>query len=80
MYKGHELNLGFSMERGSLMYNVKRKPYKLKTKGESINEYIRVRSSHSSDEVFVMKMERRGCASPARDKANWKREEPESFA
>ena len=32
-YKWHEVNSGFSMERGNLMYDGKRKPYKAETEG-----------------------------------------------
>ena len=32
-YRWHDLNSGFSMERGNLMYDVKRKPYKAETEG-----------------------------------------------
>ena len=31
MYRWHDLNLGFSMERGNLEYDDKRKPYKATT-------------------------------------------------
>ncbi len=32
-YRWHDLNLGSSMERGNLMYDAKRKPYKAETEG-----------------------------------------------
>jgi hypothetical protein len=40
------------------------------TKGESIDAYSRGGPSHSSDEVLVMRMERRGWASSWREQAN----------
>ncbi len=61
-YRWHDLNLGFFMERGNLMCDAKRKPYKRKNvKGESIDAYIRGGSSRSSGEDPVTGLERRGC-------------------
>ena len=64
------------MERGNLVHDAKRKPYKLKTKGESIDACTRGGSSRSSDEILVMRMEQRGCVNPKKFKVNREREEP----
>ena len=75
-YRWHDLNSGFSMERGNLMCDVKRKPYKCRNmKRESIDANMRGGSSCSSIEVSVMEMERRGCANLHKNYANQKWEE-----
>src|SRR5260363_353098 len=75
VYRRHELNPGFSTERGRLVQDAKGKPYKLETKGESTDACARVGSSHSSVEVSVMGMERRGCVGLWGTKVNRKCEE-----
>ena len=59
------------MERGNLVHDVKRKPYKCgPRRGESIDACMRGGSSRSSDEVLVMRTERRGCANPKSNVSN----------
>src|SRR5260364_161131 len=48
VYRRHELNPGFSTERGRLVQDAKGKPYKSYTKGESTDARARVGSSHRS--------------------------------
>ncbi|KIC75084.1 hypothetical protein DB42_AQ00640 [Neochlamydia sp. EPS4] len=48
------------MERGNLIDDVKRKPYSEEHKVGNIEACMRGRSTRSSEEVFVMKRERRG--------------------
>ena len=60
-YRGHELNPGFSMERGNSSCDVKRKPYKCSSrKRESIEAQEGGGSSRISVEGSVMGPERRG--------------------
>lgn len=58
------------MERGNLMHDVKRKPYKCKPRRGKISMHVsRGGSSRSSDEVSVMGIERRGCANPMKSRS-----------
>jgi hypothetical protein len=60
-YTWHERGLGLGVERGNLRHDAKRKPYKWPShEGESIDACRRGGSSRSSEEVLVMRMERRG--------------------
>ena len=76
-YRGHELNPGFSMERGNSFCDVKRKPYKCSSrKRESIEAQEGGGSSRISDEDTVMVLERRGCGNLYKSMDNQKWEEP----
>jgi hypothetical protein len=54
-----ELDSGFCVERGNSSCDVKRKPISEAHEGESIEAHEGGGSSYSSEEVFVMGMERR---------------------
>lgn len=70
-YSRHELDLGFYVERGNLVGDAKRKPYKWRPRrGESSDAPERGGPSCSSEETAVMAVEQRGWANSASHRAN----------
>ena len=70
-YRGHELNPGFSMERGNPSCDGKRKPYKCSPRRGKVSKCMKGGgSSCSSDEDAVMVLEQRGCGNVQESLAN----------
>ena len=62
--------MGSSVERGNLLYDVKRKSISAEHEMRNINAYSRGGSSRISDEDAVMVLERRGCGNLYKPMAN----------
>ncbi|KUP25078.1 hypothetical protein AWJ19_25860 [Paenibacillus sp. DMB5] len=60
MYRRHELNTGFDMERENLAFDAKGNDKRLPPRGRIPMQRPRGGAIRSSDEVLVMRMERRG--------------------
>ena len=72
-----EARPGFRMERENLLSDAKGQAASGSNReGESTDAQRRDGAACSSDEGFVMKLERRGCVVQPRPQANWQREEP----
>ena len=60
VYRRHELNTGFDMERENLAFDAKGNDKRLPPRGRIPMQRPRGGAIRSSDEVLVMRMERRG--------------------
>jgi hypothetical protein len=58
---------------GTLYMMLRKNPTSVIHEGENIDACMRGGSSRSSDEVLVMRMERRGCVNPKRNVSNHKK-------
>lgn len=60
MYRRHELNTGFDMERENFVFDAKGNDKRLPPQGRIPMQRLRGGAIRSSDEVLAMRMERRG--------------------